>query len=97
MRILDEIKRLYVGQVTNTESTIFDLTNGAVLKTIVLYNDNATKETVSLNIDGTVFCFDVETKTTLIIDKAIVCNILKAKTNTEDISIHISGIQLGGA
>jgi Cu2+-containing amine oxidase len=97
VRTLDEIKRLYVGTVTNTESTIFDLTNGAVLKTIVLYNDNATKETVSLNIDGTVFNFDVDTKTTVIIDKAIVCNILKAKTNTNSINIHISGIQLGGA
>lgn len=94
---MDEIKRLYVGTITNTESTILDLTNGAVLKTVMLYNDNATKETVTLTIDGTVFCFDVEAKTTVIIDKAIVCNILKAKTNTEDISIHISGIQLGGA
>lgn len=94
---MDEIKRLYAGTVTSTEGIIFDLTNGAVLKTVMLYNDNADKETVSLNIDGTVFAFDVETKTTVIIDKAIVCNILKAKTNTEDISIHVSGIQLGGA
>lgn len=92
---MDEIKRLYVGQITSTESTIFDLTNGAVLKTVMLYNDGIAKETVSLNIDGTVFSFSVETKQTLIIDKPIVCNILKATGNL--INIHISGIQLGGA
>lgn len=94
---MDEIKRLYVGQVTNVEGTIFVLTNGAVIKTVMLYNDNTTKETVSLNIDGTVFCFDVEAKSTVIIDKAIVCNILKVKTGIGTINMQISGIQLGGA
>ena len=93
---LDEIKRLFVGNITSTESTIISLSNSAVIKTIMLYNNSATKETVTLNIDGAVFNFDVETKTTLIIDKAIVCNVLKVKTTTNAVNVHISGIQLGG-
>ena len=93
---MDEIKRLYVGQVTNVENTIFDWTNGAVLKTILLYNNSTSQETVSLNIDGTVFCFDVASKKTVILNDSIVCNILKAAT-TSAVNIHISGIQLGGA
>ena len=94
---MDEIKRLYVGSITNAEVTIFDLTNGSVLKTILLYNDNTTKETVSLNIDGVIFNFDIDSKLTVVLDNPIVCNILKAKTATSPVNIHISGIQLGGA
>jgi hypothetical protein len=93
---MDEIKRLYVGQITSTESTIFNLTNSAVLKTIMLYNDSTAKETVTLTVDGTVFCFDVDTNATLIMDKVIVCNVLKVKTVANNINVHISGLQLGG-
>ncbi|NLK94737.1 MAG: hypothetical protein GX275_06060 [Clostridiales bacterium] len=93
---MDEIKRLYAGTVNNTEIELINLTNGAVLKTILIGNNTETKQTVTFNIDGTVFLFDVEAKSTLILDKAIVCNILKA-TATESLKVHISGIQLGGA
>ena len=93
---MDEIKRLYAGTITNTEQTVLDLTNGAVLKTILICNNTETEQTIEINIDSSVFLFNVKAKETLIIDNAIVCNILKLKASAE-LGVHISGIQLGGA
>lgn len=93
---MDEIKRLYAGTVTNTEQTVLDLTNGAVLKTILICNNTETEQTVTINIDSSVFFFAIGAKKTLIIDNAIVCNILKLKASAE-LNVHVSGIQLGGA
>ena len=93
---MDEIKRLYAGTVTNTEQTVLDLTNGAVLKTILICNASETEQTIEINVDSSVFLFTIEAKKTLIIDNAIVCNILKLKASAE-LDVHISGIQLGGA
>ena len=93
---MDEIKRLYAGTVTNTEQTVLDLTNGAVLKTILICNASETEQTIEINVDSSVFLFTIEAKKTLIIDNAIVCNILKLKASAE-LNVHISGIQLGGA
>ena len=93
---MDEIKRLYAGTVTNTEQTVLDLTNGAVLKTILICNASETEQTIEINVDSSVFLFNIEAKKTLIIDNAIVCNILKLKASAE-LNVHISGIQLGGA
>ena len=97
---MDEIKRLFAGTVTNTEQTVLDMTNGAVLKTIIIGNESETEQTIKLIVDGSVFLFTIEAKKTLIIDNAIVCNILKMQllTESEDVlNVHISGIQLGGA
>ena len=93
---MDEIKRLFAGTVTNTEQTVLDLTNGAVLKTILICNASETEQTIEINVDSSVFLFNIEAKKTLIIDNAIVCNILKLKASAE-LDVHISGIQLGGA
>ena len=93
---MDEIKRLYAGTITDTEQTVLDLTNGAVLKTIIIGNENETEQTISINIDSSVFIFNLKAKETLIINEAIVCNILKLKASAE-LDVHISGIQLGGA
>lgn len=93
---MDEIKRLFAGTVTNTEQTALDMTNGAVLKTILICNNSETEQTIDISIDSSVFLFNIEAKETLILDKAIVCNILKLKASAE-LDIHISGIQLGGA
>ena len=93
---MDEIKRLYAGTITDTEQTVLDLTNGAVLKTILICNASETEQTIEINIDSSVFLFNIEAKKTLIIDNAIVCNILKLKASAE-LDVHISGIQLGGA
>ena len=93
---MDEIKRLYAGTITDTEQTVLDLTNGAVLKTILICNNTETEQTIEINVDSSVFLFKKEAKKTLIIDNAIVCNILKLKASAE-LGVHISGIQLGGA
>ena len=93
---MDEIKRLYAGTITDTEQTVLDLTNGAVLKTILICNNSETEQTIEINVDSSVFLFNVKAKETLIIDNAIVCNILKLKASAE-LGVHISGIQLGGA
>ena len=93
---MDEIKRLYVGTISTEETNVLDLTNGAVLKTILICNASETEQTISINIDSSVFLFNIEAKKTLIIDNAIVCNILKLKASAE-LDVHISGIQLGGA
>ena len=93
---MDEIKRLYAGTITNTEQTVLDLTNGAVLKTILICNNSETEQTIEINVDSSVFLFNIEAKKTLIIDNAIVCNILKLQASAT-LSVHISGIQLGGA
>ena len=93
---MDEIKRLYVGTIGAEEINVLDLTNGAVLKTILICNASETEQTIEINVDSSVFLFNIEAKKTLIIDNAIVCNILKLKASAE-LDVHISGIQLGGA
>lgn len=93
---MDEIKRLYVGTISTEETNVLDLTNGAVLKTILICNASETEQSIEINIDSSVFIFAIEAKKTLIIDNAIVCNILKLKASAE-LDIHVSGIQLGGA
>ena len=93
---MDEIKRLYVGTISTEETNVLDLTNGAVLKTILICNASETEQTIEINVDSSVFLFTIEANKTLIIDNAIVCNILKMKAS-ELLNIHISGIQLGGA
>ena len=93
---MDEIKRLYVGTISTEETNVLDLTNGAVLKTILICNASETEQTIEINVDSSVFLFNIEAKKTLIIDNAIVCNILKLKASAE-LNVHVSGIQLGGA
>ena len=93
---MDEIKRLYVGTIGAEEINVLDLTNGAVLKTILICNASETEQTIEINVDSSVFLFTIEAKKTLIIDNAIVCNILKLKASAE-LNVHVSGIQLGGA
>ena len=93
---MDEIKRLYVGTIGAEEINVIDLTNGAVLKTILICNASETEQTIEINVDSSVFLFNIEAKKTLIIDNAIVCNILKLKASAE-LNVHVSGIQLGGA
>lgn len=93
---MDEIKRLYVGNVTTTETTALDKTNGVVLKTILIGNATETEQTIDISVDGSAFSFVVEAKKTLIIDKTIVCNIVKLQSSAT-LDAHISGIQLGEA
>ncbi|MEG0297428.1 MAG: hypothetical protein RR620_11985 [Clostridium sp.] len=95
---MDEIKRLYAGKITNVETQVFDLTNGAVLKSILISNLTSVESEVILKIDAEEFIFTVQAKKTLIVDNPIVCNIFKVHSIGETVlSIHVSGIQLGGA
>ena len=103
----DVIKRINVGTLTDTETTLFDYTNGAVVKTIILGNKTKIEQILSLDIDGAVFLYKIPTESTITITDYFICNILKAKLITEEqvdeesnpitnaISFHVSGIQLG--
>lgn len=103
---VDVIKRLNVGTITNADQIILNLTNGAVIKTILISNTTEKDQTVSLEIDGAVFLYTITAKTTTSLNDSIVCNILKAKiivpedateTDTFTLNYHISGIQLGNS
>ena len=65
---MDEIKRLYVGTISTEETNVLDLTNGAVLKTILICNASETEQTIEINVDSSVFLFNIEAKKTLIIE-----------------------------
>lgn len=103
----DTIKRLNVGSITDTEETIFDYTNGAVVKTILISNMTTIEQELVLNIDGAKFIHIIPSNTTISLTNYFICNILKAKLTTESqtdeesnpilntINYHISGIQLG--
>ena len=66
--------------------------NGAVIKTIILYNNNESKKEVTLNIDGVAFLISLEAKETRIINNSIKVNLLKVKG--EGVNAHITAIQL---
>ena len=107
--INDVIKRINVGTLTETEFTLLDYTNGAVVKTIMLGNSTSIDQVLSLDVDGAIFLYTIPSKSTLTITDYFICNILTAKLITGEqtdeesnpitnvISFHISGIQLGSA
>ncbi len=81
-----------VKVLTNTESILYSGTNGVIVKTILIHNTNLEEKEVTLLIDSVTFIFKLASKETLILDKPIVTNSLKAIGN--GINIHISGIKL---
>ncbi len=81
-----------VKVLTNTESILYSGTNGVIVKTILIHNTNLEEKEVTLSIDSVTFIFKLASKETLILDKPIVTNSLKAIGN--GINIHISGIKL---
>ena len=93
---MDEIKRLYVGKISVEEVTAINLTNGAVIKTIKIGNETDAEAARTINIDGVAFPYTIAANNTLTIQESIVCNILKLQASAT-LSVHISGIQLGGA
>lgn len=107
--INDVIKRINVGTLTKTETTLLDYTNGAVVKTIMLGNSTSIDQVLSLDVDGAVFLYIIPSKSTITITDYFICNIITGKLITEEqvdeesnpivntISFHISGIQLGSA
>lgn len=86
---MDDIVRLYVGSINTTESNIINSTNGVIIKSIFICNKTANKQTVNFNIDGKDFLFDIETKSTLIINDILVCNVLNAKILEAEVTTTI--------
>ena len=87
-----EEKRIVAKTLTDTEESLYNNSDGAIIKTILLYNSNDTEKEVTLNIDGVTFLIKLATKETKILNSPLVVNSFKAKG--AGINIHISGIQL---
>lgn len=85
-------KRIAAKTLTDTEESLYTNSAGAIVKTILLHNSNATEKEVTLNIDGVTFLFTLNSKETKILSTPIVTNSIVAKGSA--INIHISGIQL---
>ncbi|MDU2489630.1 MAG: hypothetical protein E7D27_03415 [Clostridium celatum] len=89
---MDEIIRIKAGSLSDAEEQIYNNVNGAVIKTIILYNNNESKKEVTLNIDGVAFLISLESKETRIINNSIKVNLLKVKG--EGVNAHITAVQL---
>lgn len=84
--------RIAAKTLTDSEESLYNNSNGAIVKTILLYNSNSENKEVTLNFDGVTFLFNINSKETRIINSPIITNSIKAIG--EGINIHISGIQL---
>lgn len=100
----DTISRLGVGTINKTESTLIELENGSIIKTMIFTNNNTFLVTLELNVDGAIIIEEIPANKTIYISETIVCNLLKANITYEDtedetslIFYHISGIQLGNS
>lgn len=92
---MEEIIRLAAIDLTDTEKILYSNANGAVIKTIMLYNSNSTEKEISLKLDSLEFKLKLATRETKIIDSHVVSNLVEA--TGLGVNIHISGLQLGGA
>ena len=84
--------RIAAKTLTDSEESLYNNSNGAIVKTILLYNSNSENKEVTLNFDGVTFLFNINSKETRIINSPIITNSIKVIG--EGINIHISGIQL---
>nr|UVN08418.1 MAG: hypothetical protein [Bacteriophage sp.] len=89
---MEEYKRIAAATLTDSETTLYTNSKGAIVKTILMYNTTAEEVETTLSLDSVVFMFKIAAKETVIVDKAILTNLLKAKG--KGVNIHISGIQL---
>lgn len=90
---MEEFARLVAGSITvDEEVEVYSNANGAIVKTIMLYNSNADAKEITLNLDSVIFSFNLNSKETKIISESIVTNLIKVTGN--GINIHISAIQL---
>lgn len=84
--------RIAAKTLTDSEESLYNNSNGAIVKTILLHNSNSENKEVTLNFDGVTFLFNINSKETRIINSPIITNSIKVIG--EGINIHISGIQL---
>lgn len=89
---MEDYKRIAAVTLSDAETTLYTNAKGAIVKTIIMHNTTSTEVDVTLSIDSVIFIFKIATKETIIVDKPILTNLLKAKGN--GVNIHISGIQL---
>ena len=87
-----EIIRLSSKKLNASEEILYTNINGAVVKSILLFNNNNSDKEVTLKLDSVTFLFKLAANETKIIDTPIVTNLIEA--SGENINIHISGIQL---
>lgn len=84
--------RIAAKTLVDTEESLYNNSNGAIVKTILLHNCNSENKEVTLNFDSVTFLFNINSKETRIINSPIITNSIKVIG--EGINIHISGIQL---
>lgn len=89
---MEDYKRIAATTLTANETTLYTDSKGAIVKTILMHNTTSAEVEVTLSIDSVIFIFKIAAKETVIVDKVILTNSLKAKGN--GVNIHISGIQL---
>lgn len=92
--MLKEI-RIAAKSLGAEEEVLYANSEGAIIKTIMMYNSTETEREVTLNLDSVTFSFKLISNETRIINAPLVTNSIKA--SGEGVNIHISGIQLGGA
>lgn len=91
---MDIIKKIASEILTGEEKEFYnDTVNVFVVKTILAYNPSEEASILSLQFDGVEFPISIDAAETKIISGPIATNVIKAKGT--NISIHISGIQLG--
>lgn len=89
---MEEIIRLSSKKLNASEEILYTNINWAVVKSILLFNNNNSDKEVTLKLDSVTFLFKLAANETKIIDTPIVTNLIEA--SGENINIHISGIQL---
>lgn len=89
---MEEYKRIAAVALNDTETTLYTNSKGAIVKTILMCNTTTSEVDVTLSLDSVIFIFKIAPKETVIVDKAILTNAVKAKGS--GINIHITGIQL---
>lgn len=89
---MEDYKRIAATTLTASATTLYTDSKGAIVKTILMHNTTLSEVDVTLSLDGVIFIFKIAAKETMMVDKAILINNLKAKGN--GVNIHISGIQL---
>ena len=89
---MEDYKRIAATTLTATETTLYTDSKGAIIKTILMHNTTSAEVEVTLSIDSVIFIFKIGSTETIILDKTILTNNLKAKGN--GVNIHISAIQL---
>lgn len=89
---MEEYKRISAVTLNDTETTLYTDSKGAIVKTILMCNTTSSEVDVTLSLDSVIFIFKIASKETVIVDKTILTNVVKAKGS--GVNIHISGIQL---